>query len=175
MELSKKDKAIKYGVYCFVIIAAALLQNVSGLFPEINRARCFLLIPVAVLLGLNENEKNAALLGFFAGLLWDCISSQHMGFNCLYLMFFCYLMSAFVNYVFRNTFLYGVISSAITIFIYCFLYWLLFVLMRGAYGAGRALTFFYFPSALYTCAVTPILYFALTPLKRRLNKAEQLD
>ena len=173
MELTKKDKIIKYSVYCLVIAAAALLQNVSGLFPEVFRARCFLLIPVSVLLGLDEDEKNAALLGLFAGFLWDMVSAHHMGFNCIFLMFFCYLSSALVTFVFRNTFWLGFVQSAAVTVIYCLLYWLLFVLPTGRVGALGALGAFYIPCAVYTCAVTLILCLILNPLIRKLNKEEQ--
>ena len=142
MELTKKDKAIKYMVFCLVLALASLLQNVSGLFPEIAGARCFILIPAAVIMGLEEDEKIAALLGLFAGLLWDTVSAQHMGFNCIFLMFFCYLTSALVTFVFRKNFVLSLVQSGTVIIVYCFLYWFLFVLISSRTGAGRALAFF---------------------------------
>lgn len=175
MELSKKEKTIKYLVYCLVILAAGLLQNVSGLWPQINGARCFFLIPVCVLLGINEDEKNSALLGFFAGIVWDMVSVQHMGFNCILLMLSCYLTSAFVVFVFRNTFIIGIAEASVVIVLYCFVYWFLFVLLKSSDGAGIALAGFYLPSALYTIALTPVLYLIIIPLKDKLNKTEQLD
>ena len=132
MELTKKDKTIKYVIYCLIILFAGILQNVSGLWFTSGNARCFFLIPVCVLLGINEDEKNAALLGFFGGLIWDAVSSSHMGFNCIFLMLACYISSAFVVFVFRNTFLLGLIEAVVTIAVYVFVYWILFVLINQA-------------------------------------------
>ena len=65
MQLTKKEKTIKYCVYAAVIVALALVQNVRGLMPEIFGARCFLIIPACVLLGVGEDEKASALIGLF--------------------------------------------------------------------------------------------------------------
>lgn len=157
-----------------MILLAAVLQNVLAVKLDIAGARCFILLPCAVLLGIDEDEKIAALYGLFAGMLWDAVSAQHMGFNCIFLMFACYLSAALVVFVFRNTFVYNLVSSTAVIFAYCLVYWLLFVLIGGGEGQGRALAFFYLPSAVYTLCVTPVLYMILNPLKNKLNKKEKI-
>lgn len=170
MELSKREKSIKYAVYCLVIAAASLIQNVGGLWFEIGGARCFFLIPVCVILGLGEDEKASALLGLFAGFLWDAVSAQHMGFNCIFLMLLCYIASAFVTFIFRDTFWIELAASGIISLLYVLAYWLIFVLRKGNEGSALCFLTFYFPCFLYTLAMMPILYLILTPLKRRLNK-----
>ena len=87
--MSKRQQTIKYIFYCLIILICDLLQNVSGLFPEIYGARCFLLLPVSIILAMGEDERNGALLGLFAGLLWDLTSGVHMGFK-FYFSVFCY-------------------------------------------------------------------------------------
>ena len=91
--MSKRQQTIKYIFYCLIILICDLLQNVSGLFPEIYGARCFLLLPVSIILAMGEDERNGALLGLFAGLLWDLTSGVHMGFNCIYIMLMCFFIS----------------------------------------------------------------------------------
>ena len=175
MGLSYREKTIKYVIYCVVLLVASLLQNVSGLFPHIGSARCFFLIPVSIILGINEDERIAALLGLFGGFLWDAVSVQHMGFNCIFLMLVCFISSALVSYIFRNTFITGFISSAAAIVLYTLVYWLIFILLMSPEGAGGALLFFYIPSAVYTIVLTPALEALLTLLKTKLNKAKQFD
>jgi len=170
MELTKKEKKIKYALYCFVIAVFALLQNVGGLWFEIGNARCFFLIPVCVILGLGEDEKVSALLALFAGLLWDAVSAQHMGFNSVILMLLCYIVSALVTFIFRDTFWIEFAASGIISLVYVLAYWLLFVLRRGVDGSAVSFLSFYFPCFVYTCLMMPILYLILTPLKRKLNK-----
>ncbi len=172
MELSKKEKTIKYILYALVIVAAALLQNVFSFRFEICGARCFILIPAAVILSVNEDEKTAALIGLFAGVLWDAVSVQHMGFNFVFLMLACYTVSALVVFIFRGTFRYCLAASAITALAYCLIYWLLFVFIGGGEGKVIAFFAFYLPSAVYTSAVSAVVYALVNPLKNKLNKIE---
>ena len=48
MELTKKQRTIKYVLYCAMLLVANLLQNTGGLFPSVFSAHCLLLIPLAV-------------------------------------------------------------------------------------------------------------------------------
>lgn len=170
MELTKKEKTIKYAIYCLLIAVAAILQNVSGLFPQIAGARCFLLIPVVIILGIDEDEKNAALMGLLGGFLWDIFSVQHMGFNCIYLMLMCYISSALVSYIFRNTFWLSYVSTIIPVFFYSILYWLLFIVARHTQGSISAYFAFYLPCAVYTCVVSFVACLVLNVIKKKLNK-----
>jgi rod shape-determining protein MreD len=142
---------------------------------EIGNARCFFLIPVTVILGINEDERVSALLGLFAGLLWDSMSAQHMGFNFIYLTLVCYITSSLVSYLFRNTFLINVLSAVICSVLYCVLYWLLFVMLSSSQGATASLGYFYIPCAVYTSVMAVIIYLILNIIKNKLNKENQTD
>ena len=102
--MSAKKQTVKYIIYCLIILGCDLLQNVQGLFPEVWGARCFLLLPVTIILAMGEDEKNGALLGLFAGLLWDLTSGVHMGFNCIFIMIMCFFACALVTYIARDIF-----------------------------------------------------------------------
>lgn len=170
MELTKKEKTVKYIVYCLLIAVASILQNVSGLFPQVGGARCFLLIPVVIVLGLDEDEKTSALMGLFGGVLWDILSVQHMGFNCIYLMIMCYISSALVSYIFRNTYWVSYIGAVVPVFLYSVLYWLLFIVARRTQGSVSAFFTFYFPCAIYTSVVSLLVCIILNVIKKKLNK-----
>ncbi len=174
-QLTKKDKTIKYISYCLILMLCAVLQNVGGLFFEIGGARCFFLVPVSVLLGIDEDERTSGLIGFFAGLLWDILSAQHMGFNCIFLMLICYLTSFLVSYLFRNAFWVGVIEAIIAVCLYCFTYWLVFMVFSSSEGSKSSLFYFYIPCAIYTAALTPAFNFLIRKLKIKLNKETQID
>lgn len=170
MELTKKEKTIKYLVYCGIIAVSALLQNVAGLWFEIGGARCFWLLPVAVLLSLDEDEKVATLLGLFAGVLWDVVAGAHYGFNAVFIMVCCYLMSTLISHLLRATYLVGIISSMVVTFLYVTLYWLLFVAITGGEGSKICYLSFYLPSFFYTAFVTVLLNIGFVPMKKALNK-----
>ncbi len=175
MYLTKKERTIKYTIYALIILLSALIQNVAGLWLEIGNARCFFLIPAAVVLGINEDEKTSALLGLFAGLLWDTVSSQHMGFNCVFLMLVCYITSALVTHLFRDAYRVSVISSISAVGVYCLLYWLLFVALPSKSPTAASLGYFYLPCFIYTSVMTLVIALILREIKAHLNKEYRLD
>lgn len=152
-----------------------MLQNIGGLWLQIGGARCFWLIPVTIMLGIDEDERVSALFGFFAGFLWDSVSASHMGFNFVFLALACYISSALVSYLLRATYWVKAVSSITASVLYCLLYWLIFVAPKGGDGVGASLGYFYIPCAFYTSIVTLLLCLGVEPLKRLLNHEPKLD
>lgn len=167
--MTKKQKTLKYFCFCLIILLCDLLQNVGGLFPEIYGARCFLLLPVSIILAMGEDERRGALLGLFAGLLWDLTSGVHMGFNCIFIMLMCFFSSALVTYVARDIFITNIASVAVTVVLYSFIYWLCFIIIKGVDGGEMTLLTFYIPCTVYTLVLSPVIYIILKPIKRRFN------
>lgn len=169
MELSKKQKTIKYFCYCLMILLADLLQNTGGLFPQVFGARCFLLLPLAIILAMGEDIIASAFMGLFAGLLWDMSGAVHLGFNCIFIAVVCFLSSALVTYIVRDTFITNMICAALIIILYCFLYWLFFIVIKGVDGGETTLFSFYIPCAIYTLILTPVIWLIMKPVKAKLN------
>lgn len=169
MELSKKQKTIKYFCYCLMILLADLLQNTGDLFPQIFGARCFLLLPLAIILAMGEDIIASAFMGLFAGLLWDMSGAVHLGFNCIFIAVVCFLSSALVTYIVRDTFITNMICAALVIILYCFLYWLFFIVIKGVDGGEPTLFSFYIPCAIYTLILTPVIWLIMKPVKAKLN------
>lgn len=170
MELSAKRRALKYAVFALFVLISALIQNTPSLSIEIGGARCFLILPVCIILGMGENEAFAAVLGLFGGMLWDMSSAVHMGFNAIFLCVVCFFSSAFVSTVLRNTFFVNMIFTVVAAFLYALLYWLLFIILKGMDGAQMTLFSFYLPSALYTALLSAAVWFVAKPIKRALNR-----
>lgn len=170
MDLTRKQKLTKYFSFCALIIIADLIQNVQGLMPEIFGARCFIIIPSLIILIIGEDEITAALLGLFAGLLWDISSSVHLGFNCIFFAVICFIISMLVNHLIRDTFITNMIFCGIAIIIYCLVYWLIFIVIKDVDGGRETLFSFYLPCAIYTAVITPIVFIIYKPVKKKLNK-----
>lgn len=170
MDLSYKQRTLKIAVYLLLTTGAALIQNTAGLTLEIGGARCFLLLPVCMILGAGEDERFAAVTALIGGMLWDLSSAVHLGFNAIYMCIMCFFGAALITYIIRNTFITNFIFSTVFILLYCFLYWLFFIIIKDVRGAELSLFTFYLPSALYTILATPVIYFSLKPIKRALNK-----
>ena len=147
-----------------------MLQNVGGLFPEIYGARCFLLLPVTIILAMGEDEITGAVLGLFAGLLWDLTSGVHMGFNCIYIALMCFFSCALVTYIARDIFITNIVSISVATVLYGFLYWLFFIIIKGVSKGEMTLITFYIPCVIYTLVLSPLIYVILKPLKRKLNQ-----
>lgn len=170
MDLTRKQRLTKYICYCIFILFADLIQNVSGLMPEIFGARCFIIIPSLVILIIGEDEVTAAFIGLFAGLLWDMSSAVHMGFNCIFFAVICFIISILINHLIRDTFITNMIFCGTAIVLYCLLYWLAFIVIKGVDGGVSTLMCFYLPCAVYTAIVTPLVFIIYKPIKKRLNK-----
>ncbi len=168
--MTKRQKTIKYICYCLIILLCDMLQNVGGLFPEIYGARCFLLLPVTIILAMGEDEITGALLGLFAGLLWDLTSGVHMGFNCIYIALMCFFSCALVTYIARDIFITNIVSISVTTVLYGFLYWLFFIVVKGVSKGEITLITFYIPCVIYTLVLSPLIYVILKPIKRKLNQ-----
>lgn len=168
--MTKRQKTIKYICYCLIILLCDMLQNVGGLFPEIYGARCFLLLPVTIILAMGEDEIIGALLGLFAGLLWDLTSGVHMGFNCIYIALMCFFSCALVTYIARDIFITNIVSISVATVLYGFLYWLFFIIIKGVSKGEMTLITFYIPCVIYTLVLSPLIYVILKPLKRKLNQ-----
>lgn len=171
MELTKKQLTTKYVCYCAMIVAADLLQNIPGLFPEIAGARCFLLIPLVIFLASGEDFLAGSLLGLLAGLLWDLNSPVHLGFNCFMLPLFCFATSVLITYVARNIFITNMIASTVSVIVYTLIYWLVFIIIKGINGGYDTLFYFYIPSAVYTIIVSILIWAVLKPIKKKLTKS----
>jgi rod shape-determining protein MreD len=173
MELTRKQNVIKYVCYCLIILVVDLLQNTGGLFPEIFGARCFLLLPLVIILSMSEDVFAGTMLGLFAGLLWDLTGAVHLGFNCIFIAVMCFFSSALATYITRDTFITNMISSAIVITLYCLMYWLFFIIIKGVDGGELTIFSFYIPSGIYTAVLTPVLWLILKPIKMKLNHEKE--
>lgn len=170
MDVSYRKKISKTIIYILIIAAAAMIQNTSGLTLEIGGARCFLLLPVTIMLGMGEDEGFAGILGLIGGLFWDLNSAVHFGFNAAFMCISCFCCAALVTYIIRNTFISNFVFSALAACTYAFLYWLFFIIIKGVHGAELSLFSFYLPSALYTIIAAPFIWFFINWIKKKLDK-----
>lgn len=172
MELTKKQRYTKYICFGVMLVLAELLQNISGLLPEILSARCFIMIPALIVIVIGEEEIPAAVIGLLSGMLWDLTSGVHLGFNCIFFAVLCFGISALMNRLLRDTFITNMLMCAIGTILYCIIYWLCFIVIKGINGAQNTIFTFYLPCAVYTMAITPIVYAVIKSIKKRLQTSK---
>lgn len=176
MQEEKKAKPVGRTITYFIIIAiVALIQNTDGLTIEIAGARCFLIIPTCIILAMGEDEIFGAVLGLWGGLIWDMVSPAHYGFNAVFLTVACFFSAMMTAYILRNTFLTNALFSVLSIFLYCVLYWLFFIIIKGVDGAELTIATFYVPCGVYTTVTMPIIWLCLRPVKRRFSTEIHLE
>ena len=92
---------------------------------------------------MGERELPAALLGLFAGCVWDLHAAKSAGFNALFFMLLCFGVSAVMERYIRSTFVTHMLFALPAPFLYGLLYWLCFILIKGVDGGTNTLFTFY--------------------------------
>lgn len=119
-----------------------------------------LLLPVTIMIGMGEDEGFAGILGLIGGLFWDLNSAVHLGFNAAFMCISCFCCAALVTYIIRNTFISNFVFSALSAFVYAFLYWLFFIIIKGVHGAELSLFSFIFRPPYTQCLLLRLYGFS---------------
>ena len=143
-------------IFAIAIIVTAIIQNTGTRVNAVFDAHAFLLIPLLISISMFEREIVSALLGAFAGLLWD-LSAGIDGYNGLVLMLLCAVCSILINRLMQNNIITAIVLglSVIYIVLYIMIY---IVLDGGGYPLSQVLRF-YLPSFIFTSLFIPIYYF----------------
>ncbi len=173
MELSARDKLFKGIFIVLSVVISVLIQNTAHLSIEIGGARCFLALPVCVILAIGETEGVAALIGLLGGLLLDVSSGVHTCYNAVFFCLVCFICSALISALLRNTFITNMVFTVSISIMYALLYWLFFIIFKGETGRELTLFTFYLPSALYTLIISPLVWLAARPIKQYFKRKEE--
>ena len=168
MDNEKKITIFRCFILAFIIVLVATAQNTLSMVFQIGGARCFIIVPVVVAVGMFENEGTSAFLGLFAGMLIDMVSGVQMGYNAIILCFTALCCSLFVSNIMRSTILTSLIFNSISIVVYVVLYWLFFMIFAGVEDGAKSLFTFYLPSAVYTFIVSPFIFSFIRAIRKRL-------
>ena len=152
-----KPKYIRWAIFALLIGGACILQNSSGGLLELFGARVFLVIPVCISIAMFEREIPSALLGAFAGALWD-ISSGADGYNALVITLLCATASLLISHLMRNNIVTALVLGGGATLAYELVY-----IIRLSFSGNpmyRALTF-YLPSLALTMVFIPVCYYVV--------------
>lgn len=153
--------------FVILILFVNILQNTRGYFPEIFGARAFLLIPLVVCIGMFEREITGAVLGLFAGALWDVFSGLGDGYNTLFLMVIGAMCGLLINLLMRNHLLTALILCTGASVAYVLSYALFFIVAQGLDNAWFLIFRYYLPSCIYTLIFTPLFYIIVRAIMKK--------
>lgn len=153
-------------MFVIIIVLVNLLQNTEGFFFEPFGIRAFLLIPLVVSIGMFERSYAGALLGIFAGALWDSVSVYWDGYNALIMMLFAVSSGMLISLLMRNHLITAMILSGAACLIYSVSYVFFFVIARGIDSSDYLLMRYYIPCAIFSFLFTPLFYLLVRAISR---------
>ncbi len=149
------------------LVISAMLQNTSGLVPEIFGARAMLLIPATVCVAMFEREIPGTLFGMFAGLLWDMSAPSGGSFNAILLAAVGFACGSLITHLMRNNLVTALLLCSVFTVIQLLAYWLRVYIFGGDFKGALSLLTFYLPSGVYTVLWLPVFYFFTRMLMKR--------
>ncbi len=167
MTAQTKTKLKRYAVYGVILLIAHILQNSLTIFPEILSVRPVLLISVAVCISMFEGELVGAIVGLFAGALWDTVTPTADGYNAFYLMLACAVCGVLLRVFMRNNILTFIMMNTGTTMLYFLSYTVFFITARGIEGGAEMLLRYYLPMGIYSLLLTPFAYVLIRAVNRK--------
>ena len=157
--MDNKYRYIRWFAYVIEILVFFAIQQTPGLIPEIFGERPILLIPILVSIALFEDEMTGLWFGVFIGLLMDFGISNVLGFSCIFMTIFGYLLGLIsVNFIKVNILTYMI--SIIIISAVLYLSYFVFGYLPHMYGGNSYILLNnYLPRFGYTVLISPIFYF----------------
>ncbi|MCQ2485901.1 MAG: hypothetical protein MJ168_11295 [Clostridia bacterium] len=167
--LESKNKIIRRAIFAVLLLITFMFQNTGVLFPAPAGIHALLLLPLTVCLGMFEREFAGLFFGLFAGAMLDAFSSNTICYHSIAFTLFGFAAGALTTYLMRNNLLCAIILTAIFTFMHNTVYFLIYCTFNG--GENQILVYlrYFFLSVLYTVIFTPIYYFIIRSVTKRLK------
>lgn len=143
-----------------------VLQTTPGLF-VIRGVKPVLVVPFALAIAMHEGEFVGGIYGAAAGLLCDVSGGSLFGYNGFFLALFCIASGLLVIYLLRCNLLGCILFVLVTMLVRGSLEFLFAYGMWGYPDVWKIYLFYTLPTAGYTVAVSPLLFWMVRALYRR--------
>lgn len=144
-------------------------QNTDGLFPSPFGIKAIILIPAVICISMFEREFAGIFYGLAAGAMLDAFSAQSLIFNSLFFTCIGFISGALITYLMRNNLLCALIFTAVSSFIYTALIFIMYHAFDDIASPVYIYFRYFFTSALYTLLLTPIYYFLIRSVSKKLK------
>lgn len=166
------SRYLKWTAYGVVILLSTILQSLPRLFPSVGGSHPILVIPVVVCIAMFEGPIGGAAAGIAGGILWDLFSDRLLGFNALLLLFICCACGLMAQLLIRNNLLSSLLMTAAALFSQGILDWFFNVVLLSESEPVYILLHLTLPNMLYSFVLTPIIYFIVYAMARKLRNRE---
>ncbi len=168
-EFNNKHIYIRRLCLAGILLAAALLQNTTGLLPAPAGIRALPLIPAVVCVAMFERELPGMFFGVAAGLFWDMSSAMGGHFHSVILTIIAFTCGALITHLMRNNFITAALFSGGGLLLHGLCCFVKDVAIGGRFDGSYRLLTFYFPAVLYSLLFMPLCYFPIRALEKHFS------
>lgn len=168
LEISK-NTIIRRAIFAALVLLTFVFQNTGGLFPAPAGIHAILLIPLTVCISMFEREFAGIFYGLAAGAMLDAFSSDSICFNSMIFTIIGFAAGALITYLMRNNLVCAAILTAFFTLVYNTLCFLLYSAFNGEPRPLHTYFRYFFLSVIYTCIFTPLYYFIVREISKKLK------
>lgn len=168
-EFENKNIYIRRLCLAGILLAAALLQNTTGLLPAPFGVRALPLIPAVVCTSMFERELPGMFFGAAAGLFWDMSSATGGHFHAIILTAIAFTCGALITHLMRNNFITAALLSAGGLLLHALCCFVKDLVIGGHLDGAYKILTFYFPAVLYSLLFLPLCYFPIRALEKHFS------
>ena len=164
--------ALRRAALVLLLLLTGVIQNT---FLSALRPGVWLLAPLAVCIALFEKEFAGTFFGVLAGALWDLASPAPDGVYALVFAVLCCACGLLGRRVFRSTLSAAMLLSLGFSLLVSAVPTVYMLVSGGIHGLFSLLVRFCLPSVLIAAALTPVFYYPVRLLERKLNDRTALS
>ena len=166
-------EVFKWVVYIVLLFAFFVVQTSVPVLAVFD-IRPVLGVAFVAVVSMQERETYAMAFGILAGFMWDFSAGKVPGFNAIILMLCCIAISLVTMYFMGNNPVNSMLFCLLTMVVQGLFDWLFYYVIWGYADAYLVLLRYILPTALYTTAVTPLLFLLVRWIHNKLeNRMEQ--
>ena len=169
--LARVDKLyLRWVAYGMILVAVSLVQAAPRLLPVIGGAHPHPLMIAVVCIAMFEGPLVGAAVGVGSGLLWALYADRLFGLDALLLLVVGCFCGLLVQVWLRNNWMTALLLNGAVVLAYTLVDWLLRYVLFAESQAFFALWHILLPNALYTFALSPIMYWLSYRIARNLRE-----
>lgn len=164
---------MKIIAYTILIFFAVLIQSSLGSSIRIYGVKPNITITLIVIVALMRGNIEGAVVGFFCGLMQDCVSGTVIGFYALLGLYLGYVIGSINKKLYRENILIAIFLTFVSSIVYEYLVYLLSTFLRAPLGFIEPMTKVILPEAIYNSAISIIIFIIFIKLHMRFEKLDK--
>lgn len=169
MKIEKLRPALKWLIFALLLLVCYILQTTPGLF-EVFHTKPVLIVSLAVCVSMYEGVMSSAFFCMTAGLLWDISSDKLFGFNGVILLFYGLIVALLCIYYLHTKVLNALVFCVGLLLIQGVLDYGFYYAIWNLDSSWIIWVQHILPTAAYTVLVTPLLFYLVRFVERKLNE-----